>query len=75
MNQNKKDGDGEDMPMDEKEKPEDEQEGYAVTHFAANAPDDAKRRRMERKLQAAIEQHMSRTKKKVMRYAKGLRNA
>jgi hypothetical protein len=76
MNQNKKDG--EDMPMDEKEKPEDEQEGYAVTRFAeeryaSNAPDDAKRRRMERKLQAAIEQHMARTKKKVMKYAKEVR--
>jgi hypothetical protein len=75
MNQNKKDGDGEDMPMDEKEKPEDEQEGYGVTHFAANAPDDAKRRRMERQMQKIVEEHMTRTYKHVMKYAKGLRNA
>jgi hypothetical protein len=75
MNQNKKDGDGKDMPMDEKEEPEGEQEGYAVTRFAANAPDDAKRRRMERQMQKIVEKHMARTYKHVMKYAKGLRNA
>lgn len=58
-------GDNKDMPM--------KKDGMTVTHFAANAPDDAERRRMERKLKGLVEAHMAKTKKKVMRAAREMK--
>jgi hypothetical protein len=66
--------DKEDMP--EKEMPKKNmpmRDEHGVTQFAANAPDDAKRRRMERQLQKLVEAHMAKTKKKVMRYAREMK--
>jgi hypothetical protein len=68
--QESEEGEGEDMPMKDKK----EMEGkMSISLFAADAPDDAKRRRMERKLQAVVEKHLQRTRRKVMRYAREVR--
>jgi hypothetical protein len=70
-------GDEDEKDMPEKEMPKKDmpmRDEHGVTQFAANAPDDAKRRKMERQLQRLVEAHLSKTKKKVMRYAREARN-
>jgi hypothetical protein len=58
-----------DMPMKEKG-----MDDMTVTTFAAAAPDDAKRRKMERQLQRLIEARLEKQKRKVLKYARTLRN-
>jgi hypothetical protein len=62
---------GEKEGADKKEMDDD----MSVTRFAAAPPDDETRRRFERKYQKIVEKHMERTKRKVMTYAREVRNA
>src|SRR5512139_3980011 len=57
---------------EEPEEPDDEDE-YTVTRFAADPPDDRKRRKLERQLQAQLEKAMARTQRNVMKYAREAR--
>ena len=60
--------DGE-KPSSDGEKPPKDNE-YSVTHYAADPPDKAKRRKLERQLEQQIAKALEKTRRSVMKYAR-----